>query len=89
MQQQLQEKLANLTCEASAGGGMVTVKVNGKQQIVAITIEKEVVNPAEIGMLQDLIAAATNTAIEQSRQLTQEEMKKLMGGLPIPPGILG
>ncbi len=80
----MQEDLARIECEASSGGGMVTAKVNGRYEIVDITIEKEVVDPSEIGMLQDLIVAAVNQAIVKIRETTQAEMSKLTGGLNIP-----
>ncbi len=81
---QLQEELASKTVEASAGGGMVTVVVNGKQEVLSIRIDPEVVNRQEIEMLQDLIIAAMNEAIRKSQEMMAEEMKKITGGLSIP-----
>jgi nucleoid-associated protein EbfC len=80
----LQEELAQKRCEASAGGGMVTAVVNGHCEIVSLTIDREAVNPDDVGMLQDLVIAAVNQAVQKVRDLTKEEMAKLTGGLPIP-----
>jgi DNA-binding YbaB/EbfC family protein len=81
---QLQEEMASRTVEASAGGGMVTVVMNGKQEVLSIRIDPEVVNRDEIEMLQDLITAAVNEAIRKSQEMMAEEMKKITGGLSIP-----
>ncbi len=81
---QLQEEMAGKTVEASSGGGMVSVVMNGKQEILSIRIDPEVVNREEIEMLQDLIAAALNEAIRKSHEMMTEEMKKITGGLAIP-----
>lgn len=80
----VQEEMANRTAEASAGGGMVTAVANGKQEIVSLKIEKEVVNPEDVEMLQDLIVAAVNAALKKAQEMVAEEMKKLTGGLYIP-----
>jgi DNA-binding YbaB/EbfC family protein len=80
----LQEELAEKTVESSAGGGMVKVQVNGKQQIVALEIEKEVVDPDDVEMLQDLILAAVNEALTKSQEMVSSEMSKLTGGMNIP-----
>ena len=81
---QLQEEMAGKTVEASSGGGMVTIAMNGKQEVLSIRIDPEVVNKEDIGMLQDLIVAAINEAIRKSQELMTEEMKKVTGGLSIP-----
>ena len=81
---ELQEELAGKTVEATAGGGMVSVLINGRQEIVSITIDPEVVDPQEIEMLQDLIIAAVNEGIRRAQQIWAEEMKKLTGGMSIP-----
>jgi DNA-binding YbaB/EbfC family protein len=81
---QLQEEMAAKTVEASSGGGMVNIVMNGKQEILSIRIDPEVVNREEIEMLQDLIAAAMNEAIRKSHEMMTEEMKKITGGLAIP-----
>ena len=80
----LQEELAEKTVETSAGGGMVKVVANGKQQIVSLQIEKEVVDPEDVEMLQDLILAAVNDALTKSQEMVSAEMSKLTGGLNIP-----
>ena len=80
----LQEELEQKTVEATAGGGMIKVVANGRQQVVSIEIEKEVVDPDDIEMLQDLITAAVNEALRKSREMVTEEMSKLTGGIQIP-----
>ncbi len=80
----LQEEMAEKTTEATAGGGMVKVVANGKQQIVSIQVEKEVVDPEDVEMLQDLIVAAVNEALSRSQAMVNEEMSKLTGGMNIP-----
>ena len=80
----MQEELAHKTVEASAGGGMVKVVANGKQQIVSLEIEKEVVDPEDVDMLQDLILAAVNDALARAQEMVSSEMGKLTGGLNIP-----
>ncbi|MCX7913761.1 MAG: YbaB/EbfC family nucleoid-associated protein [Thermodesulfovibrionales bacterium] len=82
--QKVQEEAKSKTVEASAGGGMVTVVANGTGEIVSIKIEKEVVNPDDIEMLQDLIVAACNEALRRAHQMVNEEMSKLTMGLQIP-----
>ena len=81
---QLQEEMAQKTVEASSGGGMVNIVMNGKQEILSVKIDPEVVNREDIEMLQDLISAAVNEAIRKSHEMMQEEMKKITGGLSIP-----
>jgi nucleoid-associated protein EbfC len=80
----MQEEMAEKTIEASAGGGMVKVVANGKQEVVSIHIEKEVVDPEDVDMLQDLILAAINEALVQSQKMVSDEMSKLTGGMNIP-----
>ena len=80
----LQEELANKTVETSSGGGMVKVVANGKQQLVSIHIEQEVVDPDDVEMLQDLILAAVNDALTKAQDMVSEEMSKLTGGMNIP-----
>ncbi|MBC8443810.1 MAG: YbaB/EbfC family nucleoid-associated protein [Deltaproteobacteria bacterium] len=80
----IQEEMAEKTVEATAGGGMVKVVANGKQQVVSIAIEKEVVDPEDVEMLEDLILAAVNEAINNSQEMVSAEMSKLTGGLNIP-----
>lgn len=80
----LQEELSEKTVEASSGGGMIKVVANGKQQIISIQIEKEVVDPEDVDMLQDLVLAAVNDALTRSQEMVSGEMSKLTGGLSIP-----
>ena len=84
MQRQMEEKqqeLENKEFTATAGGGAVTVTVSGKKEITAVTLQPEVVDPDDIEMLEDLIVAATNEAIRQIEELSQESMSKITGGL--------
>lgn len=80
----LQEELAEREVEATAGGGMVTAVVNGKQQLMSIAIDPGVVDAEDVEMLQDLILAATNEALKKSQEMMQSEMGKITGGLNIP-----
>ncbi|MDI6687218.1 MAG: YbaB/EbfC family nucleoid-associated protein [Desulfobacterales bacterium] len=80
----LQEEMAEKIVEATAGGGMIKVTANGRQQILSIQIEKEVVDPDDVEMLQDLILAAVNDALAKSNEMVSAEMSKLTGGLKIP-----
>jgi len=80
----LQNELALRTVEASAGGGMVSVLVNGKHDLVSLKIEKEVVNPDDVEMLQDLILAAVNEGMRKAQEMAAAEMAKLTGGINIP-----
>ena len=87
MQEQLervQEELARKTVTASAGGGMVTVIANGKQEMISIKIAPEAVDQQDIAMLEDLVTAAVNEALRSAHSLMQEEMAKITGGLRIP-----
>lgn len=81
---QLQEQLENRRVEGSAGGGMVTVVANGRQEILEIKINPEVVNPNEVEMLEDLILAAVNQARQRAQEMMNEEMNQLTGGLQLP-----
>ena len=80
----LQEEMADKTVETTSGGGMVKVVANGRQQVLSIQIEKEVVDPDDVEMLQDLILAAINDALIKSQEMATEDMSKLTGGLNIP-----
>lgn len=79
-----QAELATKTIEASSGGGMVKVIANGAQKIESIILEKEVVDPEDVEMLQDLVLAAVNDALNKSQEMVSSEMGKLTGGLNIP-----
>lgn len=84
MQEQMmrvQNELAAKTVEATAGGGMVTAVVNGKFELVSLKIEREVVDPDDIDMLQDLIVAAVSEAIRLAQEMSADEMSKITGGL--------
>ncbi len=80
----IQEELGNKTVAASSGGGMVTVLCTGKQEIRSIRIEKSIVNPDDVEMLEDLVLTAVNEAIRQSHEMAAREMSALTGGLRIP-----
>ncbi|MBL0717204.1 MAG: YbaB/EbfC family nucleoid-associated protein [Desulfosarcina sp.] len=80
----MQEELADKTIETTSGGGMVKVSANGKQQIISIQIEKEVVDPEDVEMLEDLVMAAVNDALAKSQEMVASEMGKITGGLNIP-----
>lgn len=80
----VQEELASKTITGSAGGGMVSVRVTGKGEVIDIVIEEEMINPSEKEMLQDLIAAAVNDGLRKARDLAKSEMKGLTGGVQIP-----
>jgi DNA-binding YbaB/EbfC family protein len=82
MQERLQKEMSALRVEGNAGGGMVTVRVNGAKQVESITIDPEVVSKDDVGMLQDLIVAAINDA----QRKADEEMSRKMGGM-LPPGM--
>ncbi len=86
--QQFQQKMTDMQAElgtkeitATVGGGMVTAVVNGKQELISLKVEKEVINPDDPEMLQDLIAAAVNEAMKQAKEMMQAEMGKLTGGM--------
>ncbi len=81
---EMQAELGNRTVSAQAGGGMVEAVVNGRQELVSLRIDKEVVSPDDVEMLQDLIFAAVNEALNRSREMMAQEMSKLTGGMQIP-----
>lgn len=80
----IQNELAAKKITGSAGGGMVTVEATGKGDIISISIEQEMIDPAEREMLQDLVAAAVNDALRKARELAKQEMTRLTGGIQIP-----
>jgi nucleoid-associated protein EbfC len=84
MQERLQKQMADLRIEASAGGGMVTVVVNGTKQVLSIKIDPEVVSKDDVEMLQDLIVAAINDAHRKADEELSKSMGGMMGGLKIP-----
>lgn len=80
----LQNELADREVEAAAGGGMVKVKVNGKQQLLSISINKECVDPNDVATLEELVFTAVNQAMKQSQDMVQQAMSKVTGGMNIP-----
>ena len=80
----LQDELAERTVTASAGGGMIEVTANGRQQVTAIVIDPEVVDPDDVDMLQDLVMAAVNDALNKSQEMVSQEMGKLAPGMNLP-----
>jgi DNA-binding YbaB/EbfC family protein len=80
----MQEELETKEVEASVGGGAVTVKVNGKKEVVDITIKPEVVDPEDIEMLQDLVLSAVNEALRSVDDMQSSQMNKVTGGMNIP-----
>lgn len=80
----VQEELEAKTVEATSGGGMVTAVVNGKHELISLKIERDVVDPADIEMLQDLVVAAVNEGVRKAQEMAQEEMSKITGGFNIP-----
>ena len=87
LQQQMtkmQEELEEREYEATAGGGVVTARVNGKKELVALTIKPEAVDPDDVEMLQDMVVAAVNEALRMAEEATEQEMGKLTGGLGMP-----
>jgi DNA-binding YbaB/EbfC family protein len=87
----VQEEIAAIECEGAAGGGMVTATVNGQFEVVRVKIDKSVVDPNDVGMLEDLVTAAVNAAAAKVREVSKEKMSKVMGGLggglPGMPGL--
>jgi DNA-binding YbaB/EbfC family protein len=84
-----QEELKQETVEASAGGGMVTVKVSGDLEVKSITIDPEAVDPEDIEMLQDMVLAAVNEALRSAQELAAQKMGQATGGLGGPGGLGG
>ena len=80
----LQEEATQKTAEATSGGGAVTVTVNGKNEIISLSIKKEAVDPNDVEMLQDLIVAAVNEAMKKVHSELSDEMSKITGGMSIP-----
>ena len=82
--ERMQEEVAQKKVEATAGGGMVTVQANGKQELLSIKLDPEVINKDDAQMLEDLVLAACNEALRKSREMVQAEMSKVTAGLKIP-----
>ena len=86
---QVQEELETLEVEGSAGGGMVTVKVNGKSEVLSLKIDPEAIDPDDAEMLEDTILAAIHDAVEKSKNIAEKKMASVAGGLPGMGGIPG
>lgn len=82
--EKIREEAGQRTVEGTAGGGMVTVTINGKNEVLSVVIDPEVVDRDEVDMLQDLVVAATNQAIGRAQEMMESEMSKVTGGMPIP-----
>lgn len=80
----MQEELGDRTVEATAGGGMVTAVANGRQELVAVSIDAQVVDPEDVEMLEDLVVAAVSEALARAGEMAAEEMKKVTGGMSLP-----
>ena len=81
---ELQERLGTLRIDGTAGGGMVTVTVSGQQKVLSCKIESELVSAGDAEVLQDLVVAATNQALDSARELAQKELAELSGGMDLP-----
>jgi nucleoid-associated protein EbfC len=87
MQQEMlrvQNELASTVVDGSAGGGVVQAQVTGKQELISVTIDPSAVDPADVDMLQDLVVAAVNDALRASREIEQQKMEAVTGGLRLP-----
>lgn len=84
----LQEELESSTVEATVGGGVVKAVVSGKMKVESITIDPDVVSPEDVDMLQDLVIAAINEALDKAQQLASQRMGALTGGMNLPPGMV-
>jgi DNA-binding YbaB/EbfC family protein len=82
--QRVQDELGEKRVEASAGGGMVNVVANGRMEIVQIRVEPSVIDPKDAGMLEDLLTAAVNQALTKAKELAQQELAKVTGGIGVP-----
>ena len=82
--EKLQEELNVREFEAATGGGMVTVKVNGKKEVLSVTIKPEAVDPDDVEMLEDMVLGAVNEALKEASETVEREMSKLTGGLGVP-----
>jgi DNA-binding YbaB/EbfC family protein len=85
--QRVQEEIAKMECDGTAGGGLVTAAVNGQFEVVRVKIDRSVVDPNDVGMLEDLVTAAINAAANKMRELSKQKMAAVMGGLPGMPGL--
>jgi DNA-binding YbaB/EbfC family protein len=85
----VQEDLGNKTVTGTAGGGVVEVVASGHQKVLSVTLKAEVVDPADVEMLQDLVLAAVNDAMDKARELASKEMGAVTAGIGLPPGLMG
>src|SRR2546422_8073278 len=85
----IQEGLGEKRVAGTAGGGMVEVVATGHQKVLSVTVKPEVVDPADVEMLQDLVLAAVNDAMEKARELATKEMGAVTAGMGLPPGLMG
>ena len=85
----VQEELGEKTVTGTAGGGVVEVVANGHQKVLSVTVKPEVVDPADVEMLQDLVLAAVNDAMDKARELATKEMGAVTAGMGLPPGLMG
>ncbi len=84
----IQEELGSKEVEGTSGGGVVKVRANGHQQVIAIEISPEAVDPQDVELLQDMVLAAVNEALDRSRELAAQELGALTAGLGLPPGLV-
>ncbi len=80
----VQEEVGEMTFEASTGGGVVTAKVNGKQELLDVSIEPEVMDPEDVEMLEEMVVGAVNQAMETAGEMMNDEIEKITGGLNVP-----
>lgn len=85
---EMQEKLKDIIVIGTSGGGMVAIEMNGQMQVLGVRIEREVVDPEEIGMLEDLVRAAFNDAFAKVKERMQSELPGELGGMNLPPGLV-
>ena len=85
----MQDKMKEIRVQGSAGGDMVTVEMNGELTLLSVRISPDIVDPADVGMLEDLVQAAMIDAGRKVKEKIQEEMSSLTGGLPLPPNMFG
>jgi DNA-binding YbaB/EbfC family protein len=85
----IQEELGDKTVTGTAGGGMVEVVANGHQKVLSVTLKPEVVDPSDLEMLQDLVLAAVNDAMDKARELASKELGSVTAGMGLPPGLMG
>jgi DNA-binding YbaB/EbfC family protein len=91
MQQEMgriQQELKNRVVEGAAGGGAVRVQANGQQEIVSVKIDPEVLDPEDVEIVQEMVQEASNEALKKARQMAQEAMGKVAGGMGLPPGLV-